>query len=51
MRKRGTGKVVLNVSQTLNVSLTGTGTVEYIGNPTVNKMVTGTGGVRQRAGG
>lgn len=44
----GTGNAVVNVSDELDATVTGTGSVEYIGDPTVKERVSGTGSVQQR---
>lgn len=44
----GTGNVVVDVSETLNTTLTGTGSIQYSGDPTVTQSGSGTGTVRPR---
>jgi len=39
----GSGRVVLNVSDSLNVRVTGSGTVRYRGNPKISSSITGSG--------
>ncbi|MBM3706115.1 MAG: DUF2807 domain-containing protein, partial [Actinobacteria bacterium] len=40
----GAGKAVVNVTQTLDVRLSGLGNVEYTGNPAVTENISGAGG-------
>jgi len=44
----GAGSAVVQVSDTLDVTIDGLGSVEYIGNPTVTQEINGVGSVRQR---
>ncbi len=44
----GAGSAVVQVSDTLDVTIDGLGHVEYIGNPTVTQEINGVGSVRQR---
>ncbi len=44
----GAGMAVVQVSDTLDVNISGLGSVEYIGDPTVNQTITGVGSVHQR---
>ncbi|WP_198288439.1 GIN domain-containing protein [Chamaesiphon minutus] len=44
----GVGSAVLNVSDRLDVSVSGVGSVEYIGSPKVQKSGKGLGQVKQR---
>jgi Putative auto-transporter adhesin, head GIN domain len=44
----GVGGAVLNVSDQLDVSVSGVGSVEYIGSPKVQKSGRGIGGIKQR---
>jgi Putative auto-transporter adhesin, head GIN domain len=48
VRSEGVGNAVLNVSDRLDVAVSGVGTVEYIGNPKVEKSGQGLGQVKQR---
>jgi hypothetical protein len=45
----GSGKALVDVSDSLTVKITGAGTVLYTGNPEVNQTITGAGSVRHRA--
>lgn len=44
----GAGTAVVQVSDSLDVTINGLGNVEYIGNPTVTQEINGVGSVRQR---
>ena len=44
----GAGEAIVNVSDDLDVAISGFGSVEYIGNPTVSQDITGAGEVRRR---
>lgn len=44
----GAGSAVVQVSDTLDVTIDGLGSVEYIGNPQVTQEINGVGSVRQR---
>lgn len=44
----GAGTAVVQVSDSLDVTISGLGNVEYIGNPTVTQEINGVGSVRQR---
>jgi hypothetical protein len=44
----GAGMAVVQVSDTLDVNISGVGSVEYIGDPTVNQTITGLGSIHQR---
>ena len=44
----GAGMAVVQVSDTLDVNISGLGSVEYIGEPAVNQTITGLGSVHQR---
>jgi hypothetical protein len=44
----GAGMAVVQVSDSLDVTINGLGNVEYIGNPTVTEEINGVGSVRQR---
>jgi hypothetical protein len=44
----GTGNVVVNVSDKLDVTVSGAGVVRYIGDPTVNKTISGIGSVSKQ---
>jgi hypothetical protein len=48
VRSEGVGGAVLNVSDQLDISVSGIGTVEYIGSPKVQKSGNGLGQVKQR---
>lgn len=48
IRSSGAGAAVVQVSDTLDVTIDGLGSVEYIGNPTVTQEINGVGTVRQR---
>jgi hypothetical protein len=48
VRSEGVGNAVLNVSDRLDVTVSGVGSVEYIGNPKVQKSGQGLGHVKQR---
>jgi Putative auto-transporter adhesin, head GIN domain len=48
VRSQGVGSAVLNVSDQLDVSVSGIGTVEYIGSPKVQKSGEGLGHIKQR---
>ena len=37
----GSGKVVVNAQETLDVSVVGSGSIDYLGNPKVQKRITG----------
>lgn len=44
----GAGMAIVQVSDSLNVNISGLGSVEYIGDPTVEQTITGLGTVHQR---
>ncbi|MDH3425779.1 MAG: DUF2807 domain-containing protein [Acidimicrobiia bacterium] len=44
----GSGSVVVNVTEDLDVSIAGTGDVKYIGDPTVKSSIAGSGNVSQQ---
>ena len=44
----GAGEAIVNVSDELDVAISGFGSVEYVGNPTVSQNITGAGAVRRR---
>jgi Putative auto-transporter adhesin, head GIN domain len=48
VRSEGVGSAVLNVSDRLDISVSGIGTVEYIGSPKVQKSGEGLGHIKQR---
>jgi Putative auto-transporter adhesin, head GIN domain len=48
VRSEGVGGAVLNVSDQLDISVSGIGTVEYIGSPKIQKSGNGLGQVKQR---
>jgi hypothetical protein len=48
VEQNGAGMAVVQVSDTLDVTIDGVGSVEYIGDPTVNKTINGLGAVTQR---
>lgn len=45
----GAGRAVVNVTQALDVRMSGVGNVEYIGNPSVTKNISGVGGTIKSA--
>lgn len=44
----GAGEALVNASQRLDVTISGTGSVEYLGDPAVSQDVSGTGEVQKR---
>ena len=44
----GVGRVVVNVSRTLDAEISGAGTIEYLGDPQVRERVSGVGRIRRR---
>ncbi|HEV3237385.1 MAG TPA: head GIN domain-containing protein [Gemmataceae bacterium] len=44
----GAGRAVVNVSDILDVSVSGAGSVEYLGSPKVKKSISGVGSVKKR---
>ena len=48
IESNGAGTAVVQVSDTLDVTINGLGNVEYIGNPTVTQEINGVGSVQQR---
>lgn len=48
VEQNGAGSAVVNVTDTLDVTIDGVGSVEYIGDPTVTQELNGLGSVRKR---
>ncbi|MBC7333857.1 MAG: DUF2807 domain-containing protein, partial [Actinobacteria bacterium] len=44
----GTGKATVNVSETLDINMSGIGSINYIGNPSVTQSITTGGGTIRR---
>jgi hypothetical protein len=42
----GAGKAVVNVTQTLDIEMSGLGKVDYVGNPTITQNVSGAGSIK-----
>ena len=47
----GVGRVLVNVSRTLDAEISGAGTIEYLGDPVVRERVSGVGRIRRRSAG
>ncbi len=45
----GAGEATVNVTDKLNVRITGSGSVEYVGDPTISQQILGSGELRRRA--
>ncbi|MEE8331486.1 MAG: DUF2807 domain-containing protein, partial [Acidimicrobiia bacterium] len=48
VRISGSGDILVNATDELDITISGSGKVEYIGSPIVNQTISGTGSVSQR---